>query len=38
MYQSGVRSEEFFDLPNADMGVDSKGVFFMLRGKIEERR
>lgn len=38
MYESGARPEEFLNLQNTDISIDSKGAVFILRGKTEERR
>jgi site-specific recombinase XerD len=38
MYESGARPEEFLRLTNSDIGIDSKGAVFILRGKTGERR
>jgi integrase/recombinase XerD len=38
MYESGARPEEFLRLTNNDFIIDTKGIWFILRGKTGERR
>lgn len=38
MYETGARPEEFLNLQNTDIDVNSKGAVFILRGKTVERR
>jgi site-specific recombinase XerD len=38
MYETGARPEEFLNLQNTDINVNSKGAVFILRGKTVERR
>jgi site-specific recombinase XerD len=38
MYETGARPEEFLNLRNTDIDINSKGAVFILRGKTVERR
>ena len=38
IYESGARPEEFLNLQNTDINIDSKGAVLILRGKTGERR
>ena len=38
LYESGARPEEFLNLSNLEIKVDTKGAVFILRGKTGERR
>jgi integrase/recombinase XerD len=38
MYETGARPEEFLNLQNTDIDINSNGAVFILRGKTVERR
>ena len=38
MYESGARPEEFLNLTNRDLKIDTNGIILILRGKTGERR
>ena len=38
MYETGARPEEFLNLQNTDIDINSRGAVFILRGKTVERR
>ena len=38
MYETGARPEEFLNLQNTDIDINSNGAAFILRGKTVERR